>query len=123
MKNIVYIIASVLLFSCKEKFKEGKFSNIDSTVIKLQDTAFVSVNKLFLDQFKTISPDTLLIEYPADSAIRPANSNKIFCGFTKLFPKGMNIGNPERPLVYALSKFDIDKKRLFSLPKQWARRR
>lgn len=107
IKNIA-LLATFALVSCSEKNSE-KVSNIDSAISKLADSVYVSENKDFLDQFKTVSDTVLVFESPKDGTQPLRQSQWLKPDFLKFYPTALKIGNPRKPEVYALQKFEADR--------------
>ena len=109
MKKIIPLFLALLMLSCNKKNESEKVSKIDSAIIKLPDSAYVSENKSFLDAFKNV--DSAVIVFSPPSELRQPMRKAVWLkdDYVKLYPKLMNIGNPKKPEIYAVKKFKIDK--------------
>lgn len=102
-------MAAVSAFSCNKKAEEKKVSAIDSAIIQLPDSAYVSVNKSFLDAFKSKEQQEYVFTPPTHITQPIRNAVHVGSQYLPLFPSTLKIGNAKKPEVFAVEKFKIDK--------------
>lgn len=104
MKRLLILVATATL-SCNQKVEKEKVSAIDSAIIKLPDSAYVSVNKGFLDKFKPTQDSVLIFSAPQNSIQPIRGSRQIGPQYLKILPAKLAIGNTQNPQVFAISRF------------------
>lgn len=109
MKRFFLIAATAVSVACNKKVEKDKVSAIDSSIIKLSDTAYVSVNKGFLDEFKDSKEQTFIFTPPKNGTQPIRGTKHVGAEFLSLFPPQLKIGNTKKPEVFAVEKFKVDK--------------
>lgn len=108
MKHVVLLLAAGVLLSCAKKSEENIPSKIDSAVIRLPDTAYISVNQTLLDKFKTTEQDEFIFTPPKHIRQPMRGTKQVGAQYLPIFPSSLKIGNTKRPEVFAIQKFKID---------------
>lgn len=108
MKQVQLLLALGVLLSCAKKSEDHTPSKIDSAVIRLPDSAYVSVNQTFLDAFKTAEQDLWHFAPPKYIRQPIRGTRQIGAQFLGILPSSLKIGNTKKPEVFAIQKFKID---------------